>query len=122
MAVIVVVDDDVSILDAISLVLEDQGWEIKTYTHGQAFLDDWLHGGAIDCLVLDPHLDGLSGAAVVEALIGNPIPIPIIGLTARPESAVTQRIRELGVEIVLLKPVLPDVFVEAIKAVLAGTR
>jgi FixJ family two-component response regulator len=110
---IAIVDDDESILDAMTLLVEGQGWDAKVYASGEAFLDDYHHNGKIDCLILDPHLGGISGADVAQALNGSNI--PIIGLTARPESPVTQSIIELGVETMLTKPAQPKHLVETIK-------
>ena len=113
--IVAVVDDDVSILDAMTLLIEDQGWDARVYASGQAFLDQYRQAGAIDCLILDPHLNGVSGADVAQALVGSRI--PIIGLTARPESPVTHRIEYLGVEMMLTKPVQPDDLVASIRQV-----
>jgi FixJ family two-component response regulator len=115
--VIAIVDDDESILDAMTLLVEGQGWDAAVYVSGEAFLDDYRRNGKIDCLILDPHLGGISGADVAQALSGSSI--PIIGLTARPESPVTQSIIELGVETMLTKPVQPKHLVEIIKQLIS---
>ena len=101
---IAVVDDDESILDALEMALEGEGWSVKTYTGGKDFLAD-LAKGKPDCLILDPHLDGLSGADVAHAVVNRDIRLPIIVLTARPDSPVTAKIIQIGATAMLTKPV-----------------
>ncbi len=118
MVVVAVVDDDASILDAMTFLIESEGWNARVYASGEAFLDDYQQDGEIDCLILDPHLDGISGADVTQALVNSHI--PIIGLTARPESPITQSIKKLGVKTMLTKPVQADDLVATIRHAIDG--
>lgn len=113
---VAVVDDDASILDAMTLLIEGQGWDAMAYVDGQAFLDEYRQNDAIDCLILDPHLNGLSGVDVAHALLGSTI--PVIVLTARPESSSTKIIDALDAVMILTKPVRPDDLVAAITSVI----
>ena len=114
MTVVAVVDDDVSILDAMTLLIEEQGWEALVFENGEAFLEHYrAHQASPDCVILDPHLNGTTGEAVARVLAGTDI--PVIGLTARPESPVTAAIEALGVSPILTKPAQPDELVEAIR-------
>ncbi len=106
MKVVSVVDEDTSILDAMALLIEDQGWRPMTYVDGQVFLDDFHKNTHVDCLILDPHLNGLSGIDVAHALLGSLV--PIIVLTARPESPSTKLIDALDAVMILKKPVRAD--------------
>ena len=119
MVVVAVVDDDASILDAMTLLIEGEGWDAKVYVSGEAFLEDHQQDGKIDCLILDPHLDGISGADVVQTLVNSHI--PIIGLTARPESPITKTMKALGAEIILTKPAQPDALIATIMKVIEGS-
>lgn len=114
---IAVLDDDVRILDAIALVLEAQDWIVRTYSSGQAFLDELRGDWYPQCLVLDPHLHGISGPDIVEA-VRSVSDIPIIGLTARPSSPLTTRVVEAGVHTVLTKPVSAEKLIDQIQAVI----
>lgn len=117
MVVVAIIDDDASILDAMKLLLEAEGWGAKTYPSGESFLQDHQHKGEgdskVDCLILDPHLDGISGADVAQALVSAHI--PVIGLTARPESELTRQVSSYGVVTMLTKPVQPDCLVATIR-------
>ena len=119
LVLVAIVDDDVSILDAMTLLIEGHGWDAKVFVSGEAFLEDYQHDGKVDCLILDPHLNGMSGADVAQALVGSDI--PIVGLTARPESPITKSIKALGAEIILTKPAQPSELIATITEVIDGS-
>ncbi len=112
---VAIVDDDESVLDAIKTVLDDQHWNTQTYASGEAFLSD-LKNNKPDCIVLDSNLPGLSGVAVAHIIRTGQNCIPIIVLTAYPESSQTTKIKKLGVIDVLVKPVTAEVLIEHIQA------
>ena len=107
-------DDDESVLDAVKTVLDVQGWITKTYASGEAFLID-LKNNKLDCIILDSNLPGLSGEAVANAISKVHNNIPIIVLTAYPDSAQTIKIKKLGIRKVLLKPVTAQVLIKHIQ-------
>ena len=55
-----VIDDDVSLRDALGLMLPSVGLGVRTYTSVQEFLDAHAHDGP-GCIVLDVRLPGISG-------------------------------------------------------------
>ena len=116
MVSIAVVDDDAAILDAMTLLAESRGWLAKVFTSGEGFLDAFEQDRDIDCVVLDPHLNGMGGDDVARALADTGV--PIVGLTARPESPVTQSILDSGATAILTKPVKPAELVSAIERLL----
>ncbi len=116
---VAIVDDDESILDAIKMVLEGQGWRVRTYASGEAFLGD-IENHRPDCIVLDPHLPGLSGADVVRTLRnGEMRAAPVIGLTARPASALAVEVLAAGARVMLTKPVTADELIDHLDVALS---
>lgn len=104
MAVVAVVEDDPTILDALTLLLESGGWTVRAYPSGETFLGELCRDVPCDCLLLDPHLPGVSGAEVARAAAARGV--PILTLTARPESPVTAEVAALsGAAGVMTKPV-----------------
>ena len=115
MAVVVaVVDSDEAILDSVGLVLEIHGWRVWQYPSGESFLDDFSRN-CPDCLILDPHLPGLSGAVVARTVSSRSGHIPIIALTARPASQLTADVVQIGVTAMLTKPVSEEMLVNSIR-------
>jgi len=112
---IAIVDDDEAILDAVQLVLEEQYWDIRTYTTGEEFLAD-LDNREPKCVVLDPHLPGLSGAEVARSVAEANAHIPIIGLTAQPTSPLASEVVDAGARVMLTKPVTSEELVDYIRA------
>ena len=113
MVIVAVIEDDLSVLDALGLLIEHQGWEVRTYSTGADFLRDLKANDRIDCVILDSHLGGPDGDEVARRLIGSKI--PIIGLTARPESHVTRRLEMLNPVVMLTKPTQPDELIDWIE-------
>jgi len=111
---IAIVDDDESVLDAVKTVLDDELWNTRTYTRGEAFLSD-LNLNTPDCIILDAYLSGLSGVAVAKAINESQFDIPIIVLTAYPDSSKTKELRELGAHCVLAKPVSAGILIKKIQ-------
>lgn len=120
MVSIAVVEDDKHVLDALRLVLEFEGWVVQAYVRGEAFLADFAHQRP-DCVILDPHLRGISGADVARTVVDK-APIPIICLTAQPDSPITVEIERLRVCVTLRKPVSADKLIEHVHQALSNTE
>jgi DNA-binding response OmpR family regulator len=66
-----VVDDDPSLLELISAVLEQEGYDIETYTNGEDFLNT-LKTSKPDLVLLDMMMPGMSGREVCEKVREDP--------------------------------------------------
>src|ERR1700757_4805494 len=58
--IVFVVDDDISVRESLELLIQKQGWQPKTYSSAQEFLD-CPRALVPNCLVLDVSLPGLNG-------------------------------------------------------------
>jgi DNA-binding response OmpR family regulator len=114
---ILVVDDDAHVLQMIQWVLEDEGFEVRTATDGQAaLLQVRQHRPAL--VVLDmglPFLDGSHVAAELHALYGTAVPMVLI--TADGNTA--QKARQIGAAAFLRKPFEVIDLLQAIQRILA---
>ncbi|MFT4583382.1 MAG: DNA-binding response OmpR family regulator [Gammaproteobacteria bacterium] len=108
------VEDDDSVVDAIRLVLEGVGWIIRTYSTAESFLAE-LDNYKPNCVILDPHLPGMTGAGVAHRLSSS-AKIPFIALTARPASLITAEVADLGAHAILTKPVSAEELVARVEA------
>ena len=98
-----IVDDDDWVCDSLSVLLETYGFAVQAYSSGAEFLgDDRRENGK--CLVIDQHMPGIDGLAVIAELNRQRIFVPTILITGRLDLGITQRARDLGVLAVLEKP------------------
>jgi len=112
---VVVVDDDASVADAISAVIESQGWHAKVYATGEDFLEDLDLDHPPDCVLLDLYLPGLTGVDVLWSLTDREAGIPVIVLTARPEGPLSVPAIQAGALEVMTKPVRSEVLLERVQ-------
>jgi FixJ family two-component response regulator len=98
-----VVDDDDWVCDSLSAMLEAYGFAVRTYSSGAEFLADDRRAKT-KCLIIDQHMPGLDGLAVITELRRQDIVLPIILITGRLDAAIARRAGELGVTATLEKP------------------
>jgi DNA-binding response OmpR family regulator len=119
---ILVVDDDPDILEAISMILESQGYEVVTARDGVEGLAN-LKAEKPDLMILDLLMPKMDGFAVCKELQdprwAKYRDIPILILTSVREEASRRRYEletglELDVDDYVEKPVSPDTLLERV--------
>jgi len=117
---ILVVDDEPSISEVVSIYLERAGYRVQVARDGQAALDA-LERQTPDLVVLDLMLPKVDGLEITRQLRATS-DVPIIMLTSRREE--TDRILglEMGADDYVVKPFSPRELVSRVKAVLRRTR
>jgi FixJ family two-component response regulator len=109
--VIAIVDNDDSIRRSLLRVVQSAGYAAETFASARAFLD-WLPRGRAACLVLDVHMDEMSGFDLQDKLA-----VPIIFITAHDDAATLERIEKSGASGHLRKPFGEKSILEAIRRV-----
>ena len=119
---ILVVDDDPDILDALTMILESQGYQVVTAQDGVEGLAN-LKAEKPDLMILDLLMPKMDGFAVCKEL-QDPRwakfrDIPILILTSVREEASRRRYEletglELDVDDYVEKPVSPDILLERV--------
>ena len=101
--IVAVVDDDPSMLRAIENLLDARGFAAKLFASAEEFLD---RGAAmqIDCLLLDIHLDGMSGIKLRRQLKASGSTLPVIFMTALDDEAMRRQALKAGCVALLRKP------------------
>jgi two-component system, OmpR family, response regulator RegX3 len=113
---VLIVEDEDSISDAVSYLLQREGYEVGVSTTGPDAISSFERTGA-DLVLLDLMLPGLSGTEVCRALRQRSN-VPIIILTAR-DSEVDKVVGlELGADDYVTKPYSSRELVARIRAVL----
>ncbi len=117
-----IVDDDLSVRRALRRLVQSAGYTVETFASAREFLDS-SPSGRTACLVLDIHLDGMSGFELSEQLAEDRTAIPIIFITAHDDARTRERVRRAGVAAYLPKPFDEQALLDAIaKAVNGGPR
>jgi FixJ family two-component response regulator len=110
---IFVVDDDASVRDAISNLLESVGLHARVFGSTEQFWNA-PRPNAPSCLVLDVRLPGVNGLEFQEALEKAGIFIPIIFISAHGDVPMTSRAMKGGAVEFLMKPFQKEELLAAI--------
>jgi FixJ family two-component response regulator len=117
-----IVDDDLSVRRALRRLVQGAGYSVETFASALEFLDACPSGRAA-CLVLDIHLDGMSGFDVHGRLAAAGAAIPTIFITAHDDAPTRERARHAGSVAYLPKPFDKRALLDAIaRAVDGGPR
>jgi FixJ family two-component response regulator len=101
--VVFVVDDDVSVRDALGSLVRSAGLGVQTFASAQEFLTSPRSDSA-SCLVLDVRLPGLSGLDLQKRMAEANIEIPIIFITGHGDVPTSVRAMKAGAVEFLTKP------------------
>jgi FixJ family two-component response regulator len=116
-----VIDDDVSVRDAIQGMAKSVGLHAETFASTQDFLRNWRPDGP-SCLVLDVRLSGASGLDFQHELNKGNIRIPIIFLTGYGDIPMTVQAMKAGAVEFLTKPFRDQALLDAIQQALDRDR
>jgi FixJ family two-component response regulator len=112
-----IVDDDVSFLHALQLLLSAVGFSVGAFSSAEEFLRT-ASGTRARCLVLDVHLGAHTGFDVLAGLAAAGRHIPTILMTAHDDAPTRERARHLGAVAYLRKPFEDAALIAAIEEAL----
>jgi two-component system, LuxR family, response regulator FixJ len=121
MSPIFVVDDDASVRDSLSVLLETLGFQVFTHGSGAQMLADERRRNA-GCLIVDHHMPGMDGLEMLAALHGEGIKAPAILITGRLDTTVSERAASIGVKEILEKPFSAARLVEVVRSSLGEKK
>jgi FixJ family two-component response regulator len=117
-AIVFVVDDDISVREALESLVRSAGFEVETFASAQDFLANRRPDGP-SCLVLDVRLPGLSGLDLQKRIREASREIPIVFITGHGDVPTSVRAMKAGAVEFLIKPFserdLMDAIQQAIK-------
>lgn len=103
--VVVVIDDDASMLKSVTRLLAIYGFATRTYVSAEAYLGSNEDAAtSAFCLLLDIHLGGISGIELRRRLSSGGSTLPIIYMTAVDDDATRDEAKETGCVAILRKP------------------
>jgi two-component system, OmpR family, response regulator CiaR len=118
---ILVVEDDANLLEAVSAVLEDEGFEVdRADTGAEGLL--LAEQGIYDVLILDIMLPGEDGISIIQKVRKKGIYTPALFLTAK--DSIESRVRGLqaGADDYLVKPFAIDELLARIHALIRRSK
>jgi FixJ family two-component response regulator len=116
-----VVDDDAAYRTAVARLLEASGYRVALYASAAQLLE--ASPPAQDsCILLDIHMEGLSGLELQERLVAAGNRLPIVFLTGHADVPSSVRAIKAGAEDFLTKPAPKDVLLAAVRRALARFR
>ena len=120
--VVFVVDDDLSVCDALRRLITSVGLDVEVFPTAQAFLEARCRPRGPSCLVLDVRLPGLSGLDLQETLASTDAALPIIFLTGHGDIPMSVKAMKAGAAEFLTKPSRPQDLLDAIRSALDRDR
>jgi FixJ family two-component response regulator len=115
-----IVDDETSVVEALSALLRANGKHVQIFTSGQDFLD-FARRESCACLILDLKMPGLGGLEV-QKLISAKTSMPVIFLTGRGDIPSTVSAMKGGAIDFLTKPVDEGALLASVERALLQDR
>lgn len=119
---VLLVEDEPNIVEAISFLLERDGWTVRIHQQGVDAVDA-IERVRPDVLVLDVMLPGRSGFDILRELRSNPefSDLPILMLTARGQTKDRELAEGYGVSHYMTKPFSNDEMLSTVRSLYAET-
>ena len=114
-----VVDDDVSVREALQSLLRSVGFAVKVFASAEEFLtSDYLRDTG--CLILDVRMPGMNGIELHRHLVASRSEVPVIFITAHgSEQGARSRAISDGAIDYLTKPFSEDALLNAVRKALS---
>jgi len=119
--IVFVVDDDVSIRDALKSLIGSVGLRVELFGSSREFLQG-QRPDAPSCLILDVRLPGESGLDLQHELVAAKIHVPIIFITGHGDIPMSVRAKKAGAIAFLTKPFRDQDLLDAIQLALKRDR
>ena len=119
---IVSVDDDDLFRETLSLSLNEEGYEVTSFSGGSAALDHFASGERADIILLDWRMPGMNGLEVLRNLRRAGDTTPTIFLTALSEDIYEEAALECGAVDFIGKSRGLSIFIRRLRLIANGTR
>ena len=119
--VVFIVDDDVSVREALELLLRHEGLDVETFVSAQEFLSR-PRAVVPSCLVLDYSLPGLNGLELQKLVAVERHEMPIIFITGHGDVPMTVKAMKAGAVEFLTKPFSDGILLNAVRGALERSR
>ena len=114
---VLLVDDDAFVRESVAWLLEDLGYQVRAAADGHEAIRAIEADPAIDVVILDHTMPGLSGMATLDRLRALRPRLPVVYATGRLDPETTQRLARFPKVRAVAKPFTPEELQEALTAV-----
>lgn len=118
---IFIVDDEPAVRDALSMMIEQEGFQVKTYEGGEAFLADYQQE-VLGCAIVDVRMPGMSGLALQKEMTERNMLLPIIFLTGHGDIPMSVGAIKSGANDFLTKPVTREKLLASIRPAITDSE
>jgi FixJ family two-component response regulator len=118
---IYIVDDDLSVGRALTLLLKPHGFRVETFTRAVDFLA-FKHPKVPSCLVLDIRMPDINGLALQETMAARQLTVPIVFITAHGDIPMSVKAMKAGAVDFLAKPFTKKELLDAIGLAVSKNR
>ena len=119
--IVFVVDDDIWVRESLTTLIEEQGWQPKTYASAQEFLA-CPRALVPNCLLLDLSLPGMHGLDLQKRAAIERTDMPIIFITGHGDIPTSVGAMKAGAVEFLTKPFSDEVLLIAVRQALERSR
>jgi FixJ family two-component response regulator len=112
-----VVEDDMSLRNAVRRLLRSAQYRVLTYASAEEFYRSDFRSSP-GCLLLDIRLPGISGFELQTQLLDSGIRMPVIFMTGQDRAGMQEYAMQLGASAYLRKPVDEEILLGAIRLAL----
>jgi FixJ family two-component response regulator len=113
-SVVYIIDDDESVLSALSLLMRVAGFKAQTFASAGDFLEKVTLSND-DCIILDLCMPGFDGFDLLKGLRDTGVNVPVIVLSALDDIRDIKRASELGASAYFKKPVDDQALIDMIR-------
>jgi len=114
-----VADDDADVLSSLRFLLETDGFDVRTFRSGVALLNASSRA-QVDCFVIDYKMPELNGVELAGRLREQGATAPMVLITGHYDHSLAARAAAVGVQDLLLKPLLDENLVKRIRKAMGG--
>ncbi len=117
---ILIVDDSVSILELLKLILEQEGYKVISASDGKDALKHFTEKADIDLLLTDLHMPNMNGLELIKEVRKKAEfkYMPILFLTTETKTEIKKEAKEAGATGWITKPFDKERLLRTIKKVL----
>jgi two-component system response regulator FixJ len=113
-----IIDDEPAVCRSLSLLLGAAGYQVRTFTDGEAFLEAASHDLPFICVLLDLRMSGMSGLAVQQAMAERRLLYPVVLVTGHGDVPAAVQAMKAGACDFLQKPFSAEEMLQAVEAAL----